>query len=119
MDPLSKLNLNFQAGQGIKAADLQKLAKGIDDLIDRVNYLMLKEFDVNAYFQDYSASYNLEYAIALVPTNRRQLGMKLRYRTVSGLYAEYSYIGATTNNGDFNAAENWISGIEIVDGGEF
>lgn len=119
MDILSELGVEFVAGQGIKASDLQSLVIKINQLVDRVNYLLMNVYDLNLEtVNGMSQWYTLESAIAAVPQTRRKEGMKIRFKTESGLFAEYSYVGSGTGN-EFTAPENWIGGVDTVDGGLF
>ena len=119
MDKISGLNKEFVAGQGIKAGDLNDLVNKINQLVDAVNFLLMNVYDVNLEaVNGMSQTFNLETAIAAVPPARRKEGMKIRFKTESGLFAEYSYVGSGTTT-NFTALENWIGGVETVDGGEF
>jgi hypothetical protein len=80
---------------------------------------MLACFDVNQELNDFTRTFTLSQAIKIVSHSRRQRGMKIRFLRESGLFAEYSYRGASLSDSDFQDGENWVSGIEVVDGGEF
>ena len=52
--------------------------------------------------------------------------MKIRFRKKDGdsdnlndLYCEYSYIGSSLETAEFKSTDNWTSGIDYIDGGEF
>lgn len=116
---LAEMGVKFEAGQGIKARDLQALANKIDELVEKVNFLQTNFYDLNLeVVNGMSQSYTLESAIAAVPQTRRKEGMKIRFKTESGLFAEYSYVGSGIGN-EFTAPENWIGGVDTVDGGVF
>ena len=68
---------------------------------------------------NYTATYGLSQAIQVVGDNRRQLGMKIRFLTEGGLYAEYSYVGTNLDDVNFFNTDNWVCGVDVVDGGEF
>ena len=126
MNILEKTTFTFEAGKGISAAQLQEMNNRINALIDNVNELVLGVFDVNRELKAWNASYTLEEALAIVSEQRRQLGMKIRFKkkdgdasTANDIYSEYSYIGSSLESVDFCNVENWASGIDYVDGGEF
>ena len=126
MNILEKTTFTFEAGKGISAAQLQEMNNRINALIDNVNELVLGVFDVNRELKAWSASYTLEEALAIVSEQRRQLGMKIRFKKKDGdsdnfnnIYCEYSYIGSSLESIDFCNVDNWAAGIDYIDGGEF
>lgn len=126
MNILEKTTFTFEAGKGISAAQLQEMNNRINALIDNVNELVLGVFDVNRELKAWSASYTLEEALAIVSEQRRQLGMKIRFKKRDGdsdnfnnIYCEYSYIGSSLETIDFCNTDNWAAGIDYIDGGEF
>ena len=127
MNLLDKSRLpQFEAGKGISANQLNALSQAIGNLIDQVNALISSQYDVNVETDTMSASYTLETAINAVPENRRAVGMKIRFKKGDGdnnsannIYVEYSYIGTSVEPGDFTNLSNWVSGVDIIDGGEF
>ena len=92
MNLVDKTGISFESGQGISARQLNTMNNAINALVDRVNFLLLGLYDINREIEDYERVFNLGEAIAIVMQNRRALGMKIRFKTESGLYAEYSYI---------------------------
>ena len=119
MDIIKKTGLTFESGARLSAADLSKMNNIINALVEAVNNLMLACFDVNQELNDFSRTFTVSQAIGIVSQSRRQKGMKVRFLSESGLFAEYSYRGDSLSDADFLDSENWVSGIEVVDGGEF
>ena len=126
MNILEPNRFRFEAGKGISAAQLQAMSNSIDNLIENVNYLLLGVFDVNREFNMPNATYTLEEAVALVSERRRAQGMKIRFRkndddneNLNDIFVEYSYVGSSLESTEFNNPDNWTSGIDYIDGGEF
>ena len=126
MTILTKTDFEFKPGKGISASQLQEMNQRINLLVDAVNYLLLGVFDVNREFNAPDATYTLEEAIALVSEQRRAQGMKIRFRkndndneNLNDIFVEYSYVGSSLESTEFNNPDNWTSGIDYIDGGEF
>lgn len=126
MNILTKTNFTFESGKGISASQLEDMNSRINSLIDNVNYLLLGVFDVNRETGNYGATYTLEEALAIVSEQRRALGMKIRFRkqdndneNLNDLFVEYSYLGSSLETSEFLNPDNWTSGVDYIDGGEF
>ena len=119
MNTINKTGLSFASGVKLTAAQLTTMNDTINALVDVVNRLLLACFDVNLETGNFEKNYTLSQAIDVVSANRRQKGMKIRFLTDTGNYVEYSYVGSTLNDADFRSTRNWITGVDIVDGGEF
>lgn len=119
MNTLKKTGLNFASGVKLTANDLTIMNNTINALVDVVNSFIMGTFDVNQESGNYTATYGLTQAIQFVSNNRRQLGMKIRFLSVSGLYAEYSYVGTDLSDSNFLDLDNWVCGVDVIDGGEF
>ena len=119
MTAIKKTGLSFASGVKLSASDLTTLNNTVNALVDAVNSLIMATFDVNQESGNYTNTYTLLQAIQFVANNRRQLGMKIRFRSESGMFVEYSYIGYDLNDDNFTNVDNWANGVEVVDGGEF
>ena len=126
MNILTKTSFRFEAGKGISASQLEEMNQRINLLVDAVNYLLFGVFDVNREFNAFDATYTLEEALALVSEQRRALGMKIRFRkqdndneNLNDLFVEYSYLGSSLETSEFLNPDNWTSGVDYIDGGEF
>ena len=119
MNTLKKTGLSFASGVKLTATDLTTMNNTINALVEIVNSLVMAMYDVNHETGNYTATYGLSQAIQVVGDNRRQLGMKIRFLTEGGLYAEYSYVGTNLDDVNFFNTDNWVCGVDVVDGGEF
>ena len=119
MNTIKKTGLNFVSGAKLTANDLIVMNNTINALVDVVNAMIMSIYDINQESEDYETTYGLAQAVQIVSSNRRQLGMKIRFLTEGGLYAEYSYVGSDLNDANFLNTDNWVCGIDVVDGGEF
>ncbi len=119
MNTLKKTGLSFASGVKLSANDLTIMNNTINALVDAVNSFIMATFDVNAESGNYTATYSLSQAVQFVSNNRRQLGMKIRFHSESGYYVEYSYVGIDLSDASFLNLDNWVCGVEVVDGGEF
>jgi len=119
MNTIKKTGLSFASGSKLTANDLIVMNNTINALVDAVNAMIMATYDVNQESGNYSATYGLSQAIQIVSGSRRQLGMKIRFLTEGGLYAEYSYVGSDLNDVNFLNTDNWVCGVDVVDGGEF
>ena len=119
MNTLKKTCLNFPSGVKLSANNLTIMNNTINALVDVVNAFIMGTYDVNLESGNYTTTYGLNQAVQIVSNNRRQLGMKLRFLSASGLYAEYSYVGTDLSDANFLDLDNWVCGLDIVDGGEF
>jgi len=119
MNTIKKTGLSFGAGTKLSAEDLNKMNNTINAIVDVVNGLLMSCFDVNLELNRFDLHLDLFQAINIVAENRRQRGMKIRFLSQSGSYVEYSYLGESLSDADFLNVDNWITGVEVVDGGEF
>ena len=119
MNTIKKTGLSFDRGVKLTANDLSIMNNTINALVDAVNSLIMARFDVNQETKDYNRKYTLSAAVEAISGTRRQLGMIIRFLSTSGCYVEYSYVGKSLNDSEFKDTNNWITGVEVVDGGEF
>ena len=117
MNFIKKTGLDFSVGQKLTASDLKILNNTINNLVDAVNNLLQGLYDLNVELKNFDITFTLDEAIAAVSNERRIKGMKLRFRNKSGKYVEYSYVGNTLDSIDWNNQNNWLTTLEIVDGG--
>lgn len=120
MEYLRETGITFNKGEQLTARKLQIMNEKINELIKNVNNLLKGQCDINVELNDYTRILTLSEAIEIVSQTRRCMGMKIRFLAQNECYVEYSYIGQTLGDLDWNNLENW-SMLEdpIIDGGEF
>ena len=116
---LNKTGLSFESGQKLSAASLAKMNDTINDLVDAVNTLLSGICDINQELRDPVRTFTLGEAIEVVSNNRRARGMKIRFLGDAGKYMEYSFIGTGLDDATWKNEENWESGPDVIDGGEW
>ena len=117
---INKTGLNFTTGHKLTLADLQIMNNTINKLVDAVNMINKGSININSEINDFSKSFTLSEAISTVSTTRRWKGMKIRFKNSENIYKEYSYIGNSVNDSDWNNISNWISEEPtLIDGGEW
>ena len=127
MNALSKLNLNFKAGQALSSDDLNSLVTAINSLNGTVNNILKSYCDINQETGTQDV-YTLGQAIRLVPPSRRSFTMKIRFienaDVVGGAvlnirYAEYYYTGPKAFDTEtWNSESSWTRNVpNIIDGG--
>ena len=114
---IKKLNIDFT--KEIKKSDIEKIYNKVNDLVDVANKVLAQEVNLNQEYNDPVRKFSLEQALEASKDIRRAIGIRLRFLSVTGKYVEYSYIGTTTNVEDWLLVENWTTGPETIDGGEF
>ena len=116
MDLIEQTGITFEAGKPLRAQDLNILNNTINKLVRTVNTLLQGYCDVNQESVNKDAVFTLAQAINTIGVYRRSLSMKIRFKSVEG-FVEYSYIGASVSDLDWNNLDNWAKGPDIVDGG--
>lgn len=119
---IEKTGISFSAGEKISAAKLNVLNNKINELVDIVNSTILQaDFNVNKELGDMTNTYTLAQAIAVVPVERRALGLQIRFledNNGTPGWINYTYIGETL--AEFSSEKNWsTSDFDIIDGGEW
>ena len=117
MNFINKTGLEFTVAQKLTASDLKILNNTINTLVDAVNNLLQGLYDLNIELKNFDRTFSLEEAISIVSNERRIRGMKLRFRNKSGKFVEYSYVGNTLDSIDWNNQNNWLTTLEVIDGG--
>lgn len=118
MEYINKTGLSFAPGQKLSAEALSKMNDTINLLVGAVNN-MLRVCDVNVEIDDFSRVFELEEAITMMSNTRRALGMKLRFLGTNKKYVEYSFIGDALDNNTWLDPNNWETGPDVIDGGEW
>lgn len=116
---IKKTGLSFDSGMKLSASDLRIMNSTINALVDVVNELVMSKYDLNFEIGNFERTFTLDEAIRVVSEYRRQLGMKIRFKSPNGFYAEYSYCGETLDTEEFQNPDKWVAGIDVIDGGEF
>lgn len=120
MEYLQETGISFNKGEQLTARKLQTLNNKINELVKSVNNMLRGLCDINIEVNDFEHVFDLQEAIEVVSQTRRNMGLKIRFLGQNNSYLEYSYIGPTLNDVDWNNTENWTM-LEnvIIDGGEF
>ena len=120
MEYISKTGVSFKKGELLTARQLQTLNDKVNELVTVVNNILSGLCDINVEINDYTRSFELQEAVDIVSRTRRMKGMKIRFLGRNNTYLEYSYIGESLDNADWNNLDNWTK-LEslVIDGGEF
>lgn len=120
MEYITETGISFNKGEQLTARKLQTLNDKINELVRNVNHMLMGLCDINIELNDFTRILELPEAISIVSQTRRMKGMKIRFLGENETYLEYSYIGSTLKDEDWENIENWaISEDLLVDGGEF
>lgn len=120
MEYITKTGISFNKGEQLTARKLQIMNDKINELVNNVNNMLMGLCNINIELNDFTRIFDLSEAINIVSQTRRMKGMKIRFLGENEIYLEYSYIGPTLNDVDWENIDNWTM-IEdlVVDGGEF
>ena len=120
MEYITETGISFNKGEQLTARKLQTMNDKINELVRNVNHMLMGLCDINIELNDFTRILELPEAISIVSQTRRMKGMKIRFLGENETYLEYSYIGPTLKDKDWENIENWaISEDLLVDGGEF
>lgn len=120
MNYINKTGVSFEKGAKLPAASLQEMNKVINNLVDAVNLMLKGKVDINLEYNDPDRRFTLTQATEAVGKIRRSLGQKIRFRSKeTGKYVEYSYVGEDVGDDSWTNTGNWVTGVDLVDGGEF
>lgn len=118
LQTLNRTNVSTKGkGEPLTAADINSINKTVNNCVDTINR-QLKEFcDINIEEDALTQTYTLAEAIAKVPTSRRCLGLKIKFKGTNDSYREFTFIGDSINASVWENTNNWVHGLEIIDGG--
>ena len=105
-----------QPGDGLTAQEINAINSTVNSTVDVANSYLKNECNANEELGNMTQFLTLSEAIAIVPADRRTLGMTVRFWTSPGNWTEYSFIGDSVDN--WNSASNWSMGT-LIDGGEW
>lgn len=109
-----------ERGDGLTAAEINSMNDTINLLVSYVNKYLNKFCDINIEIDDNTKTFTLEAAIKAVPTNRRSLGMTIRFlKDEDNLYHNFVYLGKSLSEESWLDVENWFLDEYIIDGGEW
>ena len=114
---LKALSLNIEAG--LTKAQLREIINKVNALVDSVNILLKQEINLNQELNKPTTQYRLSEALNISKGIRKAYGMRLRFLSLTGKYVDYTYIGPTLEDEDWTTTDNWTTGIDVIDGGEF
>lgn len=104
-------------GEPLTAADINSINKTVNNCVDTINR-QLKEFcDINIEDGTLTQTYTLAEAIVKVPATRRCIGLKIKFKDTADSYKEYTFVGDSINASVWENTDNWVHGLEIIDGG--
>ena len=120
MEYIQETGITFNKGEQLTARKLQILNDKINELVRNVNNMLEGLCDINVELNDFSRIFTLSEALEVVSKTRRMRGMKIRFLGQNETYQEYSYVGETVEDADWNNVDNWsIFEDVVIDGGEF
>jgi hypothetical protein len=120
MEYLTETGISFNKGEQLTARKLQILNDKINELVKTVNGMLMGLCDINVEINDFTRVFDLSEAIDIVSQTRRMKGMKVRFLGDNNSYLEYSYVGPTVNDTDWENVDNWTMLEDpLIDGGKF
>lgn len=117
MAKISALNIDFSGG--VTKNQMETIVNKINELVTAENKRMTQEINLNQEYNDATRKFNLQEALELSKNIIRAYGLRLRFLSSTGNYTEYTYLGTSLIDEDWTNENNWSTGIDVVDGGEF
>lgn len=117
IDLIDNTNVPFKdKGDKLNAKEVNSINDAVNNCVNVINSALSNFCDVNAESNDFNPM-SLNKAIELVPENRRNTGMKIKYIDNLNGVSEYFFTGADTDDDTWNDINNWTTGLNIIDGG--
>ena len=117
MAKIQPLSLDFTGG--VTRNQMETIVNKINEIIASQNKQTTLEINLNQEYNDPERIFDIQEAVRLSRNIMRAYGLRLRFLAATHRYEEYSYIGTSLDENDWTNLDNWCTGIDIVDGGEF
>lgn len=117
MAKIQKLTLDFTGG--VTRNQMETIVNKINEIIVAENKRMTLEINLNQEYNDPERVFLIDEALNLSKDIMRAYGLRLRFLGTTGRYVEYSYLGSSLDEHDWLNQDNWCTGVDLVDGGEF
>lgn len=117
MAKINTLNIDFSGG--VTKIQMEMIVNKINELVKISNKEMVHEINLNQEYNDPTRTFTAQEAIFAVKNMVRAYGLRLRFLTSSGKYADYTYLGTSLDDTSWSDINNWVTGIDVIDGGEF
>lgn len=120
MELLSKTTVSIKGqGDSLTAKDINSINNTVNSLVELMNSYLMKYCDVNIECKNSTKTFIFKDAAKAVPVGRRNIGLKLKYRSIDGKFYEYVYSGTSLSEEEWLKEENWLPTMTTVDGGEW
>lgn len=116
-DFIKQLSLDFSGG--VTKKQMEAIVNKINELVIAENKLLAQEVNLNQEYNDPTRTFDINQAIQASKNIRRAKGMRLRFLGLNGKMVEYSYTGPDLSDEEWTNDNNWGTGIDVIDGGEF
>lgn len=117
MAKIQPLSLDFTGG--VTRNQMETIVNKINEIIVAENKRMTLEINLNQEYNDPERVFTVAEALRLSKDIMRAYGLRLRFLGSTGRYVEYSYLGTTLDERDWTDENNWCTGVDVIDGGEY
>lgn len=117
MAKIQNLSLDFSGG--VTKNQMETIVLKINELVAAENKRMTLEINLNQEYNNPTRVFTPDEAFRLSKDIVRAYGLRLKFLGAAGRYLEYTYLGITLDERDWLNDDNWSTGVDLVDGGEF